>query len=141
MAVVVALCALSALPAGAGAATPCRGSTLRPTAANAAVTAAATLCLVNQIRAMHHLHPLHANRALAEVAASQARTMVSSDYFADVRPTGQTPLSLIDASTYLTAGAKLTVAQNIAWGSGPLQPAQPRGRANGWPRPRTGRSS
>jgi uncharacterized protein YkwD len=102
----------------AGATPPCVGAGLRPTAANSALTAAATLCLVNRIRAAHELPPLHANAALTEVAASQVGAMVSSDYFADIRPTGQTPLSLIDASPYLVAGARLTVGENIAWGTG-----------------------
>jgi uncharacterized protein YkwD len=120
--VVVSTCALGPLstPASASkafAASICPGSTLRPSAANAAAVEAATLCLVNGVRAAHHLHGLHANRYLLGVADSQVATMVSWDYFADVRPSGQTPLSLVGGSPY-PRHAPFAVGQNIAWGTG-----------------------
>jgi uncharacterized protein YkwD len=113
--VVAVLCAM---PAAAQAGEACPGEGLRPSEANRTAVGQATLCLVNQIRAAHHLHMLRANPQLAAVAASQVRTMVSWDYFADVRPTGQTPLSLIATSDYRTPHGGLAVGQNIAWGSG-----------------------
>jgi uncharacterized protein YkwD len=116
-AVVALLCAL---PAEAGAATPCPGAGVRPNAAGAAAAARTTLCLVNQIRIAHRLRPLQVNPQLEGVAVSQVRTMVSLDYFADVRPSGQTPMSLIATSPYRVRGAQLSVGQNIAWGSGSL---------------------
>ncbi len=109
--------ALGAAPAGARAGEACRGEQLRPDAANATAAAAATLCLVNDIRAAHHLRAVHANVPLTEVAVSQVRTMVSWDYFADVRPSGQTPMSLISTTAYRTPHAEISVGQNIAWGS------------------------
>jgi uncharacterized protein YkwD len=119
MLAVVAL--LFAVPGGAGAATACPGGGTRPNATNAAAAARTTLCLINQIRLAHHLRPLETNAPLESVAASQVRTMVSWDYFADVRPTGQTPMSLIATSPYRVRGAdELSVGQNIAWGSGYL---------------------
>jgi uncharacterized protein YkwD len=114
LAVVGLLCVM---PAVAHAANSCPGEGMRPNARNTGAASRATLCLVNQIRAAHHLHALSANPQLAGVAASQVRTMVSWDYFADVRPTGQTPLSLIATSAYRTSRAELSVGQNIAWGS------------------------
>jgi len=110
-------CAL-ALPARA--AVRCPGSGTRPTAANDLAAAQATLCLINRIRGAYGLGPLQPNRQLVAVAASQVSTMVSWDYFADVRPTGQTPMSLIATTAYRTRGAELSVGQNIAWGTGSL---------------------
>jgi len=114
-AVLACACAPAALAVG-----PCAGAGLRPAGADAAAAAHSTLCLVNEIRAAHGLRPLRANAQLAGVARSQVRTMVQWDYFGDVRPTGQTPMSLIATSPYRTPGAELSVGQNIAWGSGVL---------------------
>ncbi len=44
--------------------------------------------------------------------------MVRLDYFADISPAGQTPMSLITATHYPSAAAALSVGQNIAWGTG-----------------------
>lgn len=96
---------------------PCRGANLYPSAANARAIDAATLCLVNRLRLAHHAGRLRANRELRQVAASQITSMVQWDYFADVRPTGQTPLTLIAASRYAAHAAQITVGQNLAWGT------------------------
>ena len=52
------------------------------------------------------------------MAASQVTHMVHADYFADDRPTGQTPLSLVAVTRYPAHAADFTVGQNIAWGTG-----------------------
>jgi len=44
--------------------------------------------------------------------------MVRLDYFSDVRPTGQTPMSLVRSSHYPARSATLSVGEIIAWGSG-----------------------
>ena len=98
----------------------CSGSTLSPTAADLALVDRATLCLVNQIRASDGLRPLRANRYLQRVASSQVRTMVSWDYFGDVRPSGQTPMSLVGVTRYPAHAAGFAVGENIAWGTGAL---------------------
>jgi uncharacterized protein YkwD len=121
-----ALCAAifgaHALPAEAAASTKrsCRGADLVPTPENSTAIGAATLCLVDRIRAAWHLAPVRANSALRAVAASQVRSMVRLNYFADVRPSGQTPLSLVTRTNYRTHTSSVWVAQNIAWGTGPL---------------------
>lgn len=112
------LACLAWAPAVLGA-SPCAGASLRPTSANAAAVDHATLCLVDQIRAAHRLRPLHSNGELLGVADSQVSTMVSWNYFADVRPSGQTPLSLIVVTSYPAHTAGIAVGQNIAWGTGP----------------------
>jgi uncharacterized protein YkwD len=97
----------------------CAASGLHPRGANAALVEHATLCLVDQIRAAHRLPALHANQQLLGVASSQVSTMVSWNYFADVRPSGQTPLSLVVVTRYPAHAADIAVGQNIAWGTGP----------------------
>jgi uncharacterized protein YkwD len=97
---------------------PCRGANLHPTATNWRAVDSATLCLVNEVRIAHGLDPLRANRELRRVAASQVTTMVSSDYFSDDRPTGQTPLSLVAITRYPAHAAEFAVGENIAWGTG-----------------------
>ncbi|MGO9488211.1 MAG: CAP domain-containing protein [Solirubrobacteraceae bacterium] len=107
----------SATPARTAAA-PCPGAGLRPTASDSAAVEQATLCLVNRVRAAHHLRALRPNRYLLRVAASQVTTMVSWDYFADVRPGGITPLALVGVTRYPAHADGFAVGQNIAWGTG-----------------------
>ena len=44
--------------------------------------------------------------------------MLRGNYFADVRPSGQTPLSLVFVTRYPVHASSISVAQNIAWGTG-----------------------
>ncbi|HEX7610255.1 MAG TPA: CAP domain-containing protein [Solirubrobacteraceae bacterium] len=96
----------------------CPGASLRPGAANVAAVDAATLCLIDRVRVAHHVPALRANRELAAVAASQVSAMVRWDYFADVRPGGQTPLALVFGTHYPVNAAGVSVGQNIGWGTG-----------------------
>jgi uncharacterized protein YkwD len=102
----------------AAAGSPCPGESLHPTAANVRAVDAATLCLINRLRSAHGLRSLRANRELRHVASSQVDTMVRRDYFADDRPTGQTPLSLVAITRYPVHSDGFAVGQNIAWGTG-----------------------
>ena len=99
--------------------TSCRGTDLAPLPGNSASIASATLCLIDRIRAAWHLGPVRANAALRAVAASQVRSMVRWNYFSDVRPSGLTPMALIAATGYRAHASRVSVAQNIAWGTGP----------------------
>jgi uncharacterized protein YkwD len=110
-------CLLLANPRPAAAAGS-RGAGLRPTAANTASVDAAMLCLVDQVRAAHGVRPLRANSELGHVAFSQVLSMVRFDYFADIRPTGQTPMSLVVGTHYRAHASAISVGQNIAWGTG-----------------------
>jgi uncharacterized protein YkwD len=124
LAMAVAAC-LAALPAASAEASArarqasgaCPGASLLPSAANTATVEQATLCLINRIRATHRMRTLRANRELLGVAASQVTTMLSWDYFADVRPSGQTPLALVGVTHYPAHAADIAVGQNIAWGT------------------------
>ena len=126
LAAVAVLCAWCALPCAVAAAKPraaaaaagCPGESLRPTGADEGAVDRATLCLVNAVRAGRGLHALRANAALGKVASSQVSSMIRWDYFADVRPTGQTPLSLVGVTRYPAHTAGFAVGQNIAWGTG-----------------------
>jgi uncharacterized protein YkwD len=96
----------------------CRGAHLRPSVRNVRAVDAATLCLIDRLRREHGLRPLRANRALSVVAASQAKSMVLGDYFADDRPSGRTPMSLVAVTRYRRPTARIAVGENIAWGTG-----------------------
>jgi uncharacterized protein YkwD len=111
---------VGALAAGRspGVQAPCAGAGLHPTSANTQAIDAATLCLVDQVRAAHRLTPLRQNRELGEVASSEVTAMVRWNYFADVGPSGQTPLSLAVVTHYPAHAASVSIAQDIAWGDG-----------------------
>lgn len=121
LAVSLTFCAgwLVALPRASRASSPgCVGAYLRPNGTNAAAIGAATLCLIDQVRASRGLRTLRPNPALRGVAAGQAYGMLRWNYFADVRPSGQTPMGLVSGTAYRRHAAHLAVGQNIAWGTG-----------------------
>ncbi len=96
----------------------CLGAGLSPTAGNAAAVDGVTLCLIDRVRAAHHLRPLRANGVLQGVAARQAACIVRWDYFADECPSGQTAAALIAATPYGAHAARLSTGQNVGWGTG-----------------------
>jgi uncharacterized protein YkwD len=102
----------------AGATQDCGNAHLRPTARNGGAIDKSILCLVDEIRGGHGLWPLRVNGALGSVAANQAWSMVSWDYYSDVRPSGQTPLSLVGVTSYPEHTEGVSVGQNIGWGTG-----------------------
>jgi uncharacterized protein YkwD len=103
----------------------CQNAGLTPTSANRAAIDAATLCLINNLRAAYSLSPVRANRELQRVATTQVEDMVGWNYFADNRPPEQTPASLIAATRYTVRTANISTGQNIGWGTGPYAtPAQ-----------------
>ena len=122
---------LGAKPLARASTSACPGANVVPNGRNAAVVDAATLCLMNQLRAARGLPSLRTNGALARIASGQAKDMVRGHYFADQSLTGQSPLSRIVASGYAhPAGARLLTAQNIGFGTGPH--ATPAGIVNAW---------
>ncbi len=117
-------------PAKAKARPYCAYANLRPTAADTALIDAATLCLIDQLRAAYRLQPLRANHELQSVAGEQATGMVREDYFGDDSPTGQTPARLIQALPYGAHAASLETAQNLGWGT--RSAATPAGIVTAW---------
>jgi uncharacterized protein YkwD len=107
-----------ALARGAKAQSPsCTYANLRPTSADTASVDAATLCLLNQMRAAHHLLPLRFNHELQAVATTQVSGMVRRDYFSDDSPSGQSPAALIETIPYGAHAASLSTAQDLGWGT------------------------
>jgi uncharacterized protein YkwD len=96
----------------------CTDAGLRPTGADAAAIDAATLCLIDQVRAAYHLGSLRVNRELQTVATAQVDDMVRWNYFTDNRPPARSPASLIAATHYSAHAASLSIGQNIGWGTG-----------------------
>jgi len=121
--VVACLCAGAIGTAARAAWSPCQDANLSPSAANAGRVDAATLCLIDRLRAAYHLRPLRANGELRRLAARQVNDMVSWNYFADDRPPGLTPLALIASTRYPSHAKSLSVGQNIGWGTGPYATA------------------
>jgi uncharacterized protein YkwD len=110
----------------------CQGEDSSPNGRNAALIDSATLCLMNEIRAAHHLAPLRSNASLRRIASGQASDMVRGHYFGDQSLSGQSPLARIMASSYVTHHARLRLhaAQNIGWGTG--HTATPAGIVEAW---------
>jgi uncharacterized protein YkwD len=136
---VATLCALAAallMPASAPAANAkaaapyCTYANLRPTSADTAAVDAATLCLLNQMRAAYHLLPLRSNHELQAVATTQVSGMVRRDYFGDDSPSGQSPGALVEAIPYGAHAARLSTAQDLGWGT--LSDATPAGMVAAW---------
>lgn len=119
-------------PRASASASACPGAGITPNRRNAALVDAATLCLMNQLRAARSLRPLRFNGALAQIASGQARDMVRGHYFADQSLTGQSPLARVMSSGYVAhlTEARLLTAQNIGFGTGPN--ATPAGIVAAW---------
>ncbi|HEY5317791.1 MAG TPA: CAP domain-containing protein [Solirubrobacteraceae bacterium] len=106
-------------PAGssASASAPCANADLVPTSSNLPQIAAATLCLVNQQRALDHESPLRDNAHLDSSAAGHSQDMVAQNYYDHVSPTGVTPLDRIQASGYLPSADASSLGENIDAGA------------------------
>jgi uncharacterized protein YkwD len=111
-------------------ASSCGNEQLRPAADNAGAVETATLCLIDRIRAAHQLGPLRANRDLRSMAARKVGSMLRWNYFADVGPGATGLLSLIGAGSYRAHATRVSLGQNIAWGTG-VQ-ATPARIVDGW---------
>lgn len=98
----------------------CAGAQTMPDGRNSTIVDAATLCLMNEVRAARGLRPLRRNGVLASIASGQASDMVRGDYFGDQSLSGQSPMARVLASSYAVQpiAAHLMTAQNIAWGTG-----------------------
>ncbi|MGH2832886.1 MAG: CAP domain-containing protein [Solirubrobacteraceae bacterium] len=97
----------------------CPGAKLAPQSSNLPTVRSATLCLVNQERALHGESPLHPNRQLTSSAENHTREMVTHSFFSHDSPDGQSPLSRMSACGYITDNPRIgfMVGENIAWGT------------------------
>jgi len=112
-------------------ASACPGSELRPEPENLPSIRSATLCLVNQERALHGEQALTSNDRLERAAQQHSQGMVAEDYFEHVGPRGDTPLSRITASGYIySSRLGFQIGENIAFGTRQL--ATPNAIVKGW---------
>jgi uncharacterized protein YkwD len=128
-------CVVAAVAAGVlapAASAACTAADTTPTAANLDQVRHATLCLLNDQRRLHKLHPLRANARLQRGADAYSAEMVAGGFFAHVSPRGSTLVSRVRRTGYLSRRHRVTLGENIAWGSGPL--ATPRLTVRAWMR-------
>jgi uncharacterized protein YkwD len=96
----------------------CQDSGLAPNASDVAEVRAATLCLVNRERAARGEHPLHWNDRMVAAAQKHTESMAFGDYFEHVGPHGETPLSRMRRTGYISSSRLgFEIAENIGWGS------------------------
>jgi uncharacterized protein YkwD len=115
----LALLALCAAPAAArpGA---CASARVAVSAATLHRAQAATLCLLNQIRAQAGLPRLRLNGRLSFAARGHSREMVRRHYFAHDSAHGASPFRRMLATRYVPRNASWWLGENIAWGSSSL---------------------
>jgi uncharacterized protein YkwD len=101
-----------------------------PTTSDIAQVRAATLCLINKIRAHSGELPLSDNGKLDAVAQSHSADMVSSDYFDHTTPSGEAFDTRITAAGYVPSGWSYELSENIECGT--LSLATPNAAVNGW---------
>lgn len=131
VALAVALFAVMASPAGAtvrrltkrditarNIPSSCPGADLRPTEQDLGRICAATLCLVNRERAGQGERPLAPNERLGQAAQAHTENMAFGDYFEHDGPRGETPLSRMRATGYISSSQiGHEVGENIGWGT------------------------
>jgi len=118
-------------PAPVASTAPCANGDLTPDPTNIATVEVATLCLVNQVRGEHGLPALAPNADLQQSADQHNNDMVTEDYFAHNGPAGDTPLSRIQATGYLSnPNDSYVIGENIAWGT--LNLSTPNAIVNAW---------
>lgn len=115
------------LVAPAGAQGACPNTDVVPTGTNLKVARTATLCLLNAERRERGLRPLRQHPQLRSAATGFSRRMVRERFFDHVSPDGSTLTKRVAKAGYSGWRA---IAENIAWGSGPL--ASPSRVVAGW---------
>jgi uncharacterized protein YkwD len=132
-ALLAAAVAALATPAGARASAQgaaCPGADAVPTAATIAQASQATLCLLNDERAVAGLRPVAEAPGLTQPSAAYSARMVAENFFAHVSPDGSTLADRLTAARYIAPDGDWTVGENIAWGQGDL--ATPRNITIAW---------
>lgn len=122
----------------AGAALPakvvnrCPGARALPGERPAPVLGKATVCLVNGMRTSRGLRALRMNRQLNTFATSFSRRMVREQFFAHDVPNGPDFQARARASAYAKTSRRMTMGENLAWGSSEL--ATPAAIVDAWMR-------
>jgi uncharacterized protein YkwD len=121
----LAACAASAaVPAGAGAASPCDSGDLMPAQLTSEARQATTLCLLNAERSARGLAALHIDRRLTRSALGHSRDMVENGYFAHESLSGATFDARIARTGWTRGRSRWGVGENLAWGSLSRAPAR-----------------
>jgi uncharacterized protein YkwD len=107
----------AAPPTEATASLTCANTNLIPTSANIPQVEAATLCLINQQRVLHHEHPLRDNADLDNAATQSSQDMVADNYYGDTTPAGNTAMDRVQASGYVPRGYEYAEGENIDLGA------------------------
>jgi uncharacterized protein YkwD len=101
-----------------------------PTSANVAQVEAATLCLINEVRAENGEPPLSDNGKLHTAARQHSADMIGKDYFGHTTPTGGTVDTRILATGYAPPGSSYELGENIDCAGVTL--ASPIATVNAW---------
>jgi uncharacterized protein YkwD len=88
--------------------------------AGAPVRAEATLREINRVRAAHGVPALRADPRLARAARAHSRDMVARGYFAHRSPSGAGLVARVARTGWLRGRRRWRLAENLAWGTGPL---------------------
>jgi uncharacterized protein YkwD len=112
---------LGLAPPAARAASACPGAAAAPTADPAGLRSAAqaTLCVVNEERALRGLLPLQRAPLLARAARGHARDMVVRAYFSHETPDGGTLSERAEQAGYVTVDEAWFLGETLGWGAGP----------------------
>jgi uncharacterized protein YkwD len=111
-------------PAPAPAACPYYAD-LAPGGSNLPTIAHATICLIDRERAQRGLSGLRENAALDRTAAGHSADMIAAGYFDHTGPKGDTAVSRILASGYMTGCSGCALGENIGvGGTGSSTPAE-----------------
>jgi uncharacterized protein YkwD len=92
--------------------------------------AQATLREINRVRAAHGVAALRADPRLARAARAHSRDMVARGYFAHRSPSGAGLVARVARTGWLRGRRRWHLAENLAWGTGPL--ARPEGVVAAW---------
>jgi uncharacterized protein YkwD len=82
--------------------------------------AQATLREINLVRAAHGLVALRADPRLGRAARAHSRDMVARGYFAHRSPSGAGLVVRVTQTGWLRGRRRWRLAENLAWGTGPL---------------------
>jgi uncharacterized protein YkwD len=106
-------------------ASSCQNTELTPEAGNLDLIRAATVCLVNKVRAQHGLSPLRLSGQLDQAADGHSQELIAADYFAHVSPDGETPVDRIRETGYIQNPSDgYVIGENLAWGTYSLSTPQ-----------------
>lgn len=125
----LAVSAAVAVPAASNAA-DCKGADTVPSAAGAARSSLATLCLLNEHRRARGLSALRADTKLKRAASGHARDMVAKRYFDHDSKSGANFATRIKKTGWTKARHSYTMGENIGWVGGSL--ATPREMVKDW---------